>query len=956
MCQSRWSRILSVLLTVLMLASTFPAVALAAGEVAAPADKPDTAGQPAWPAEGSVNLTKAARETNVTEQWELTLGIEGKNSPEKADVVMVLDNSHSMSKDVTIDGKSTTRLAVAKTTAKAFIEDVWEIGSNVRFALVVFGSELLVRGEWYDSNNKEALLQAIDDIKAHTDNQTTNIQAGLHRASELLTSARSDASKNIVLLSDGAPTKGYAFKVDAEGSAPAKPEPNYEKLIGNGHFRSSHAMFAANAFHESDNDVKGYYHYTGKQYTGEFKYVKDDSDHDLANVGYKYYGTDFGHQTVWEAEQIKALNVAIFSIGFHLGDTYQFDNATEAEAQAVLIAVSSTRTLGKDVFFVDNEASAITDLSTAYAVIATEITHPAQNGVVTDVMGENVQLVQNHGGNYTNSLAEYQSGAYDIYVSHGSATYDTATYCITWAVGTVYEAIPTEMRYRVELREGAQRPADGEWFPTNEFAYFDYTNYKDEDHVVKPFPVPEVVLGDKTFSVVHIQTDQAGKPSHQEGKTETYKLSEHPNFNITEHVSDDHLYGGTFTDEACTEVAKFGDGNPLNFRPVADETYYIWEVKEQYLLPYAFRAWYTTENGELDLSVFHILTPVDRLLYREVGFAVTEQGAERDIPSEKDGENIAYGTVEMTYSRVPGRIDLLYLSDGWMNQQKNWTGTTDEAKDNGYIAVHTLTEDEFAAFKADGKPFSFVPYWITLDGVRVTGVVKRECTYTGTNNVEYSFEEMTSQKTYAEPVAPAMAVRAISYMPVFSFVADASPLVTVTINDNGNTYTVSAEKGDNLTGTLQAAGATGKLFAGWYTDAAYTTPADFSSVQTDMTVYAKYVSNVYLRVKYVQQGLFFARNVAFVSAVDGGDYREVGILVNGEKLDIQKIGNSYGVIHAGGRFGMSWNSSLMVGYHSLSGYPYDEKLTVTAYWITADGTTVCGETRTLTHTRFGLRG
>ncbi len=1021
MQKTRLSKALSVLLSVLMLLSVFPAVAFAdetAATATAPEDKDETDGQPTWPDPGSVSLNKTVADTTVTEQWELTLTINGKNTPEKSDVVLVLDNSYSMyyttatnedgeTVPVVAEDATKCRMDVVKSTTKEFMRKIWQNDSNIRFSLVVFGTNVQQKTGWYTYDKMEDLLTVLDSVSRIDMEGQTNIQSGLVAANELLQDATCEGhGKNIILLTDGAPSAGYAFlSTEDTVETPLKPS---QYVISGGSYTGTSVgtphVYSGTAYTRfsgvpntytpqedgtlstaSVASLAGYWAYNYDDATGfgtEWTFT--------ASTATNNPDATFGHQTVWQARQIKnAGDINIFTIGYWLAGT-KIDGATETQAENVLKAAASD---DSSAFFVNTNTDTAEKLTDTYNIIATKVAHPIQDGVVTDVMGEKVEMiVAGAAATCTTDLDAYNRGEYDIYVSQGTATYNPKNYSITWNVGAVYESTPAEMKYKVKVRSGVTLPDNDTLFPTNAYAYLEYTNYKGDTGVIKHFPVPEVSIS-RYFYVAHVQK-ATSKSDPVVVSTDKYALTEH--FDITSKVSAGHLYGGSFLEAACENPVNYMAEKPTDFTPEAGETYYIWEVKQQYLLPYAFRAWYTETNGEKTLSVFHLMTPVDRLLYQEVGFDIT--GIEtNNIKAEKDGTNVAYGTIEMTYNRTPGRTDLVYVDDGYLNQAVNYVADSevDNDKDVGYIGLYTLTPDEFATFKdttADNR-YTFLPYWITMDGVKVTAICSRSCAYVGPYEVNYTFPgtgstveyleaykpykiaevvdnstetnnspavqtpsltpSLTASLTASQPAATAYApvYRTLSFVQTVTLDLNAAPKYVVNVNDNGKTYTVDAEDGANLTEVVTPAGAEGMVFAGWYTDAAYTAPANLSNVPAGTTLYAKYVSDAYLRVSYLQTGLFFVRNVAFVTAVDGGDYQEVGILVNGEKIDVKqdKPQNSWLGIR-------NDSAQLVFGYHSISGYSYGEKFTVTAYWVTADGTTVYGETKTLTRTWYGIRG
>lgn len=123
----------------------------------------------------------------------------------------------------------------------------------------------------------------------------------------------------------------------------------------------------------------------------------------------------------------------------------------------------------------------------------------------------------------------------------------------------------------------------------------------------------------QSFNVAHVQFDE----------TETHavvkKITTHTveQFNLTSVVSNGFIYGGAFSDEACEEVQNFDPGqNATAFTPTAGDTYYIWEADAQFLSPRNLSCWNHVSENTVDVTGFYLVTPVDRLNYREVGFMV----------------------------------------------------------------------------------------------------------------------------------------------------------------------------------------------------------------------------------------------------------------------------------------------------------------------------------------------
>lgn len=462
----------------------------------------------------------------------------------------------------------------------------------------------------------------------------------------------------------------------------------------------------------------------------------------------------------------------------------------------------------------------------------------------------------------------------------------------------------------------------------------------------------------QSFTVAHVQNGVVAA-------TDTFPVQQ--DFNLTEHVSDGYLYGGAFTNDSCDadHVQNFTAGeNALDFTPEAGETYYIWEVDQKYLAPKTFCTWYTNADSQREVTGLYLMTPLDRTLYREVGFTVTgvNYSDGQDFLSADDaGKLIAYQDITVKYGRNPNRTDLLYLSNGLMQQDVNYDGDTSHDKDSGYIAVYPLTSEQFKDFTTNS--FTFQPYWITLDGVKVTGTTSRTCTYTAPPTTTIGVKSNPGSSQVSAVANSTVQAAPMMVAATYTLVADQGPTaqdtVTITVNDNGNTYDITANRGDNKAGQIPYTAVDGKVFAGWYADEACTTPADLTNVQADMTIYAKYVSDSYLRVKYTQTGLFRARSVSLVAAVDAGtDYTGSGFYINGEKVSATDYSTRYGLLRAQTLFGrgVDKNALLMTTRYPLSGMSYGDTLEIKPYWVTPDGTTVTGETRTLTYGRFGLKG
>lgn len=449
----------------------------------------------------------------------------------------------------------------------------------------------------------------------------------------------------------------------------------------------------------------------------------------------------------------------------------------------------------------------------------------------------------------------------------------------------------------------------------------------------------------QSFYVAHVQMDENGQ-AKQVGATETYPVS--AGFNLTDKVTSGYLYGGAFNSEACTEVYPFAAGETgLSFAPKAGETYYIWEVPNAYLKPMALSCWEHNTEGQLDVIGFYMVSAIDRSLYKEAGFYVNNSRTTAN---------------QMTYEAIDeARTTVASLPEGQSVAFKGITiNLKQEGQSNSYTAASVVTGDKYGYmlcygldkntyWSQAGASVSYYPYWVTLDGVEVTNSVTRVGTYqgTGAGKIKSNDESRTADCT-----VPAVAETQLLTMA--SYCADGTPIsadvptvedVTVTVVDGAKTYELTVSAGTGVRNQVAYQAPAGKVFAGWFADQAYTIPADLDQVTEDTTIYAKYVSDSYLDLHYVRNGLFRLRGVTLISAVDNpANYQESGIIVDGVKVPVA-YANRYRLFYtASGLFGAARNARLMITQQSLSG---SGTLEVTPYWVTLDGTEVHGITHTL---------
>lgn len=1012
----KWKQALALVLALVMALSLVALPSFAEGE-----DSTGTGtAQPEWPAEGSINLIKDAQPVKDEDGvYEITLTIQGKNYKTTSDVVLVIDCSGSMGEG--------TKLTNTRAAAKAFGEKLLTEGSTTRIAIVTYEDTAAKynNGHFYTASELDAFKNAID--KATYADGGTNQQAGIHVAQQLLSSDASTGKlKNMVILSDGAPTYSYRLTGTATGTCTnygifgwshnRHYEENTLAITGCDYTRVGDG-YADNRTGEPSDGNDGQARLTLTCSHGKTEQKDVDIEHSVA--------------TIWEANQAKAAGTTIFSVALQAG-TYGENTLKSCATDAA-----------KGYFAIGQNDNVETKLNAAFTAIAGSIAKAATNGSVVDPMSDYVGLDFAGDPTYTNDYAAYANKQYDVYLSQGTVTRSGNT--LNWTVGDISEGQDAVMKYRVKLNDGLEK---GKTYPTNQATTFHYTDYQDQE-TSRDFNIPEVAPNGGTilihyylvnangqpinaggtvvdspdkaqvlsaqeyytvnnsqaldygtyqvskkdidgsnyygytlngrdknapdvqsreataevavattnanrevwfaytqsFYVAHVQMDENGQ-AKQVGDTETYPVS--AGFNLTDKVTSGYLYGGAFNSEACTEVYPFAEGETgLSFAPQAGATYYIWEVPNTYLKPMALSCWEHNTEGQLDVIGFYMVSAIDRALYKEAGFYVNNSRTTAN---------------QMTYEAIDeARTTVASLPEGQSVAFKGITiNLKQEGQSNSYTAASVVTGDKYGYmlcygldkntyWSQAGESVSYYPYWVTLDGVEVTNSVTRVGTYqgTGAGKIKSNDEPRTADCT-----VPAVAETQLLTMA--SYCADGTPIsadvptvedVTVTVVDGAKTYELTVSAGTGVRNQVAYQAPAGKVFAGWFADQAYTIPADLDQVTEDTTIYAKYVSDSYLDLHYVRNGLFRLRGVTLISAVDNpANYQESGIIVDGEKLPVAYAARYRLFYTASGLFGAARNARLMITQQSLSG---SGTLEVTPYWVTLDGTEVHGVTHTL---------
>lgn len=463
----------------------------------------------------------------------------------------------------------------------------------------------------------------------------------------------------------------------------------------------------------------------------------------------------------------------------------------------------------------------------------------------------------------------------------------------------------------------------------------------------------------QSFNVAHVQFDET------ETNAVVKEITTHTveQFNLTSVVSNGFIYGGAFSDATCEEVQTFAEGqNATAFTPTAGATYYIWEADKQFLSPRNLSCWNHVSATDVDVTGFYLVTPVDRLNYREVGFMV---GSET-LPAKQFTETYITESGAVTTHVLTGgncyvyntvKVDFNNGTSGMYNVSSVINKT------RGYLACYGMDKNTYWPNAHDR--ITFTPYWITLDGVKVAPQTRTAEYYGQGSDADDTYKKFHVVETVASGIANAFvddAQQENMLVLMNSYFANGAPINPVdepvqgnivTVHDGETLYTVAAE---NNAVQLDYIGVEGKLFAGWFADEACTVPADLSNITESIDVYAKYVSDSYLGLRYYRNGFFRLRSLTLVSAIDGRNYAETGFIVNGERISVSDYSTRYGLRSARSLFGrgVAKDALVMSCDYAFDGITYGARLNITPYWVTLDGTTVRGETRTLTYNWYGI--
>lgn len=955
-----WKRALALVLALVMALSLVALPSFAAGEE-------DSAGlpngvsvvNPGGPTEGvtGMEMSKTLQLNADGKTGTLTLEayatgnsqVVQKNVP--LDIVLVLDQSGSMA--YTFSG-NTKRQAALKNAVKNFISSVADMydpeTSDHRMAVVTFDSSASTLVNWtqVDGTGKDTLTTAIDGLPK-SPGGGTQVGKGMQRAQTLLDNSTYKGSNPaqrtqvVIMFTDGEPGDyGFDISVANDAIKAAKTmKDNGVVVYTIGIFTGADPsqLYGTRQNANNDGSVGDYWNSETASANRYMNYVSSNFK-TAADLGLeddyiyhritKNYTRDSSNYYL-AASDAGGLNNVFSTISSTIGGS---DSTLTATATMVDV-ISKYFQLPKNYL---DSLKAYTVPFTGTDASGNRQWGANQTSYTPSVEGDKVSVT---GFNYSDNWVGFHTDKDGKQTARGSKM--VLEIPIQVKDDTVGE-VPTN-----DLNNSGILDGNGDMFakfvsPVVKYAYF-------------------------TVVPVTSSVNENGKNYGSPGQEKKVRLLDNPTYNLVNEVPKDFLYGGTFDEAACETVnASVKGQNPMAIAPVENETYYIWEVPDTYLRPFAF--WVSSHQPKgWTVTQMYLLSEVDRLLYRDAGLYVkfgdnegtyiSSNCSELTEGTDVNNNNKATVYQRLEYFKEPNLKDVVetwYLQKGkvkkqevglTLNENANPTDSQGQVVDDGYITGHRLLGNEFTDFQ-NQVPVTYKAYWVTLDGVHVEGVRSR--TYTFQENQHDPAKNPDSGKRiepvykYVENVSTQTTLALRASM----LVNESEPAVenvNVTVVDAAKTYELTVSAGTGVRDQVAYQAPAGKVFAGWFADQAYTTPADLDQVTQDTTIYAKYVSDSYLDLAYSRIGLFRLRGVTLISAVDNpANYQASGIMVNGQKLDVS-YASRYRIFKTPANlFGAARDAKLMLADKSLSG---TGDLEVTPYWITLDGTEVHGSAHTL---------
>ena len=251
----------------------------------------------------------------------------------------------------------------------------------------------------------------------------------------------------------------------------------------------------------------------------------------------------------------------------------------------------------------------------------------------------------------------------------------------------------------------------------NRYVGFFYV-YHSSDCTVQRFPFAEKGVpysADKTFDIAYLTaagTLYGGYYSDYAGKSSGFDAAAARALDYSgEKPPKDtggKAYNLAYIEESSRGAwtgAKAYDVNGFAMVPVADTVYYLKEVPPEYLLPYFH---YTYKLDSREIATAWLVSDLDDTNYTQTGFIFVDQSGQAKIcDSLTVKTSVGNNTIRLTAKRVFGSEGVL----------------------SGYLTYRRVI-DNYQGIDKFGDNVSIQQYWVTPDGLLVTGTTSR--IYSGT--------------------------------------------------------------------------------------------------------------------------------------------------------------------------------------------------------------------------------
>ena len=443
-----------------------------------------------WPNPGAVRIDKSATVTNSPGKWKINLKVEGKNIPKTTDVVLVIDDSGSMSDN----GKITS----AKNAAKTFVNELLTNSIGIRIAVVTINSPSNSGTPQVDqsfTNDTQTLNTSINAIDA---NGGTNIQGGFYAARLLMGTSTAD-KKVVILLSDGDPTYSYQTTGLVTPAGPSCSGNNWN--ITRPNFEAGMTVTSSNY-----GNIVG----TGNT----FNYALYSKPSSWFTCG-TFVAGNHGMPTKYEAGLLmnQPVGADVYTIGFEIDAGGSGEKTLQASQNKGYFPATTS------------------NISSIYSQIRNNIAYAATNAILTDPMS--TYIVLESASTPTYSVLPSTIG--NVVLSKGTATFSNNGYVlndpdnpasgnssiikwkITWNIGTVSES-GDNMYYFVTMAPNTDPTI---LYDANEKTYMDYTdvNGNTTAHQETPtnFTIPKVSGGKGSIEIIYYAVNEAGQPVNSAG-------------------------------------------------------------------------------------------------------------------------------------------------------------------------------------------------------------------------------------------------------------------------------------------------------------------------------------------------------------------------------------------------------------------------------------------------------